>query len=41
MTAGVKHKGDAKSARVFAKYAIKIVAAETLMKPPWIRVSRA
>ncbi len=41
MSAGVKHQGDAKSVRVFANYAIKIVAAETLMKPPWIRVSGA
>jgi lipoyl synthase len=32
--AGVKHKGDAKTARI----PIKIVAAETLKKPPWIRV---
>ncbi len=36
--AGVKHKGDAKTARVFAKYAIKVVAGETLKKPDWIRV---
>jgi len=36
--AGVKHKGDAKTARVFAKYAIKIVPAERLRKPDWIRV---
>src|SRR5947207_3556583 len=36
--AGVKHKGDAKTARVFAKFAIKIVAAERLKKPDWIRV---
>ena len=39
--AGVKHKGEAKTSRVFAKYAIKIVAAETLKKPPWIRVRAA
>jgi len=32
--AGVKHKGDAKTARI----PIKIVAAETLKKPDWIRV---
>jgi len=32
--AGVKHKGDAKTARI----PIKIVPAETLKKPPWIRV---
>jgi lipoic acid synthetase len=32
--AGVKHKGDAKTARI----PIKIVAAETLAKPGWIRV---
>jgi lipoic acid synthetase len=36
--AGVKHKGDAKTARVFAKFAIKVVAAEPLKKPDWIRV---
>jgi len=36
--AGVKHKGGAKTARVFAKYAIKIVPAERLKKPHWIRV---
>ena len=36
--AGVKHKGDAKTARVFAKFAIKVVAGETLKKPEWIRV---
>ena len=36
--AGVKHKGDAKTARVFAKFAIKVVAAEPLKKPNWIRV---
>jgi lipoic acid synthetase len=36
--AGVKHKGEAKTARVFAKYAIKIVPAERLKKPDWIRV---
>ena len=36
--AGVKHKGDAKTARVFAKFAIKVVSAETLRKPEWIRV---
>jgi lipoyl synthase len=32
--AGVKHKGDAKTARI----PIKVVAAETLRKPDWIRV---
>ena len=36
--AGIKHKGGAKTARVFAKYAIKIVPAERLKKPHWIRV---
>ena len=36
--AGVKHKGDAKTARVFAKFAIKVIAAEPLRKPAWIRV---
>jgi lipoyl synthase len=32
--AGVKHKGDAKTARI----PIKVAAAETLKKPAWIRV---
>jgi len=32
--AGVKHKGDAKTARI----PIKVIAAEPLRKPPWIRV---
>jgi lipoic acid synthetase len=36
--AGVKHKGDAKTARVFAKYPLKVVQAEPLRKPDWIRV---
>ena len=36
--AGVKHRGDAKTARVFAKFAIKPVAAVSLKKPEWIRV---
>ena len=36
--AGVKHRGEAKTARVFAKYAIKVIAAERLPKPHWIRV---
>jgi lipoic acid synthetase len=36
--AGVKHKGEAKTARIFAKYAIRDVAAEPLRKPAWIRV---
>jgi len=36
--AGVKHKGEAKTARVFAKYAIKAVDAPRLRKPDWIRV---
>ncbi len=35
---GVKHKGDAKTARSLGKYAIKIVPAERLKKPEWIRV---
>ncbi len=35
---GIKHKGEAKTARVFAKYAIKVIAAERLKKPDWIRV---
>jgi lipoic acid synthetase len=33
-TAGVKHKGDAKTARI----PIKVVVAEPLRKPAWIRV---
>jgi lipoic acid synthetase len=36
--AGGKQKGEAKTARVFAKYAIKVVSAERLKKPDWIRV---
>ncbi|HEV8503168.1 MAG TPA: lipoyl synthase [Casimicrobiaceae bacterium] len=36
--AGVKHKGDAKTARVFARYPLKVVQAEPLRKPDWIRV---
>ena len=32
--AGVKHKGDAKTARI----PIKVIPAEPLRKPPWIRV---
>jgi len=36
--AGVKHKGEAKTARLFGQYAIKIVPAERLKKPDWIRV---
>jgi len=36
--AGVKHKGSDKTARVFARYDIKIVPAERLKKPDWIRV---
>jgi lipoic acid synthetase len=36
--AGVKHKGEGKTSRVFARYAIKVVASEPLRKPQWIRV---
>ena len=36
--AGVKHKGEGKTSRVFAKYAIKPVGAPPLRKPDWIRV---
>jgi lipoic acid synthetase len=36
--AGVKHKGAAKTARVFARYAIKVVGSAPLRKPEWIRV---
>ena len=39
--AGVKHKGEAKTARVFARYPIKVAAAPTLRKPEWIRVRAA
>jgi lipoic acid synthetase len=39
--AGIKHKGDSKTARVFAKFAIKVLAAEPLKKPDWIRVRAA
>ncbi len=39
--AGVKEKGQAKTARVFDKYAIKIVPREALKKPDWIRVKAA
>jgi lipoyl synthase len=35
--AGIKHKGDAKTARI----PIKVVAAEALKKPAWIRVRAA
>ncbi len=39
--AGVKEKGQAKTARVFKQYAIKIVPKEVLNKPDWIRVKAA
>jgi lipoic acid synthetase len=35
---GVKHIGTAKTARLFGPYAIKVVTAERLPKPAWIRV---
>src|SRR4029079_1350485 len=35
---GVKHKGEAKTARVLSRHAIPIVPAERLRKPEWIRV---
>jgi lipoic acid synthetase len=38
--AGVKHKGDAKTSRL-ASFPIKVVTAETLRKPDWIRVRAA
>jgi lipoic acid synthetase len=38
VTPGTKEKGEAKTSRLFAKYAIKVVAAERLKKPEWIRV---
>ena len=34
---GEKQKGEAKTARLFAKHGIKVVAAERLPKPAWIR----
>ena len=36
--AGVKHKGEGKTSRVFAKYDIKPVDVPPLKKPDWIRV---
>jgi lipoic acid synthetase len=36
--AGVKHKGDGKTSRVFAKYEIKPIEVPPLKKPEWIRV---
>jgi lipoyl synthase len=36
--AGVKQRGEAKTARIFAKHAISVVATERLKKPDWIRV---
>ena len=36
--AGVKHKGEAKTARVFAQHPIRVISAEPLRKPAWIRV---
>jgi lipoic acid synthetase len=36
--AGIKHTGVAKTGRLFGRYAIKVVAAERLPKPAWIRV---
>ena len=36
--AGVKHKGEGKTSRVFAKYDIKPVEVAPLKKPDWIRV---
>src|SRR5262247_3981239 len=38
MDAGVKHKGEAKTARVLARQVIPIAPAERLRKPEWIRV---
>ena len=38
VVAGEKQKGESKTARVFAKYAINVVPGERLPKPPWIRV---
>ena len=39
--AGVKEKGQAKTARTIEKYAIKVVPREALKKPDWIRVKAA
>ena len=39
--AGVKEKGQAKTARTIEKYAINIVPKEALKKPDWIRVKAA
>jgi lipoic acid synthetase len=36
--AGIKHKGADKTDRVLAQYAIKVLPAERLRKPDWIRV---
>jgi lipoic acid synthetase len=36
--AGIVHKGASKTARVFAKFPIKLVETERLRKPEWIRV---
>ncbi|HET9762609.1 MAG TPA: lipoyl synthase, partial [Casimicrobiaceae bacterium] len=38
VVAGQKQKGESKTARAFGKYAVKVVAAERLPKPAWIRV---
>jgi lipoic acid synthetase len=38
VAAGVKQKGEAKTARVFARYPITPVNGDRLPKPPWIRV---
>jgi lipoic acid synthetase len=37
----VKHKGEAKTSRLMARFPIKLVPAETLRKPDWIRVRAA
>ena len=37
-SAGVKHRAEAKTARVYARYAVEIVPAARLRKPEWIRV---
>ena len=39
--AGIKEKGAKKIARVFDKFAIKVVPRAPLPKPPWIRVRAA
>jgi lipoyl synthase len=39
--AGIKHKGQAKTAPTFEKFPIKVVNSTSLKKPDWIRVKAA